>query len=150
MRRPKFLHKMWNVSSSLINQPISVISSVANILKFNCREHLKSHGGGPALGQAGELSRLDRWRSWVKGIKGFWGHSVHSVPTWKETVFKPAQHWNQPETPRWSSGPGRRCLQVNLCWTSLKSGFIWFSFIKHKHKKHRILGNEEKLKLFVR
>ena len=22
-----------------------------------------SHGGGPALGQAGELSRLDRWRS---------------------------------------------------------------------------------------
>ena len=35
-----------------------------------------SHGGGPALGKAGELSRLDRWRSWVNGIKGFWGHSV--------------------------------------------------------------------------
>ena len=39
----------------------------------SCRVHLKSHGGGSALGQAGELSRLGRWRSWVNGIKGFWG-----------------------------------------------------------------------------
>ena len=29
------------------------------------------HGGGPALGQAGGLSRLDRWRSWVNEIKRF-------------------------------------------------------------------------------
>ena len=34
-------------------------------------EILVSHGGGPALGQAGGLSRLDRWRSWVNEIKRF-------------------------------------------------------------------------------
>ena len=32
---------------------------------------LKGHDGGPALGQAGGLSRLDRWRSWVNEIKRF-------------------------------------------------------------------------------
>ena len=34
-------------------------------------KYINSHGGGPALGQAGGFSRLDRWRSWVNEIKRF-------------------------------------------------------------------------------
>ena len=36
-----------------------------------------SHGWGPALGKAGELTRPDRWRSWLNGPRCFWvGHPV--------------------------------------------------------------------------
>ena len=96
MRRPKFLHKMWNVSFSLINQSTNQcdFQCCKHSEIKSCRVHLKSHGGGSALGQAGELSRLDRWRSWVNGIKGF--EVVHGVVTiygWPLIETSPSLHW---------------------------------------------------------
>ena len=60
---------LWMVESH-------TVESTARTHQRQRQRQRQSHGGGPALGQAGRFSRLDWWRSWVNGIQGFWGHSV--------------------------------------------------------------------------